>query len=165
MVTPSSSNLLSTGRKSRSPLHSTTASPSRGAGATSNSAARPEQPPGVTVKRKPLSGPAEKRSMRRMNFSAAGVMVTFICLLLRLGLVPRIVRVDDAGAVDGANRHALRVVVEADALGTLCRINHKAGALLGDCIVGTFRLTCRAGGAAICHDQVCHFSSSLIDRR
>src|SRR6266567_531214 len=140
MVTPSNSNLLSAGRNSLIPLQSTTASPGRGAGSTSNSAAKPEHPPGATARRKPLSGPPPKRSIRRMNFSAAGVMVTFICLLSSLWLIARVVQVDDAGAVDRTNRHALRFVEEANTLGTLCRINDEALALFGDSLVGTFRL-------------------------
>src|SRR6266496_3154993 len=77
-------------------------------------------------------------------------------------LIPRIIRVDDAGAVDGADRHALRVLVEADTLGALGRIDHEAGALLGNRIVGTFRLTCRAGGTVHCHDHVCHLFPLLL---
>jgi hypothetical protein len=46
---------------------------------TENSELSPEQPPALTCRRKPdWAEPPLKRTMRRMNFSAAGVMVMFI---------------------------------------------------------------------------------------
>ena len=53
IVTPSSNNRLSAGRKTLRPLQSRLASPGSGVGSTVNSDASPEQPPAVTLSRNP----------------------------------------------------------------------------------------------------------------
>src|SRR5271165_1212938 len=123
MVTPSSSNRLSAARNSVTPFTVNACSPGPGAGATLKSAASPEHPPGVTFRRKPLPGPPSKRSRRRMNFSAAAVMVRFIDRPSGSRLIAREVGVNDTGIVHRTDRDALRDIEIPDAFGALLRID------------------------------------------
>src|SRR5271165_4974019 len=147
-VTRSSSRRLSAGRNSLTPSISNTPSPGLGAASTENSAASPEQPPGVTDRRRPLPGPPSKRSSRRKNVCAAGVSVMSIavpsCRPSGPRLVARDAGVDDAGVVHRADGDALRHVEVADALGAFLRVDDERPVLLRNRDVRAFGL---AGGA------------------
>src|ERR1035438_4679527 len=158
IVTPASSRRLSSGTKNFMPRCSTTVSPGRGADSTLNSLARPEHPPGVTTRRKPLSAAPLIRSMRRMNFSAAAVMMTSMDRCSGSRLITRQALVDHAGVLDRTHRGALRLIEMPEAFGAFLRIDEEHAALFSDGNVRTFRFARGAAGALGCDDFQWHES-------